>query len=130
MHRQYAYAAHARSGTAPADISRFIALRRTAAAIGGLTGALVYTGEDFFELLEGQAHAVERIVRTLDAEPLLRAPRLLLDRAVPTRWYRKWSAGYVPARLFDPWLAGVAAAGGGDASTDAIKRFLDAARTF
>ncbi len=130
-HRQLAYAAHARPGVTAPAISALIDRRRAASAAQGLTGVMVYTGEDFVEWAEGPAPAIERFAAALAAEPVFGRAKILVDRTAPTRWFRGWRAGYVPSRSFDPWLVGLES-GTLDESArlDAMRRFLEEARTF
>jgi hypothetical protein len=128
MPRQFAHAAPAGPGTDASSIAALIERRRTACAMLGVTGALLHTGRDFFELFEGPDASVRRLASTISLEPMFREPRVLVDREVDERWYRTWRVGYVAPREFDAWMSSVAIAlPRGEPARREIKRFLDSA---
>lgn len=67
--------------------------RQTNAELG-LTGILLYTGETFFQVLEGEETVVKRLYRKICQDP--RHTKIIKIIASPTqeRLFRQWSMGY------------------------------------
>lgn len=59
-----------------------------------ITGMLLYRGERFIQVLEGPAHIVQRLARTIGRDPRHRDMRILVEEPIPARRFADWTMGY------------------------------------
>jgi len=60
-----------------------------------VTGCLVYTGEHFAQVLEGQPQTVQELVRRIETDERHQDCMVLTRRGLTIRQYPNWSMGYV-----------------------------------
>lgn len=94
--RQIAFSSRARPGLRPADTSNIIGTSRSNNARDGITGALIYSGESFLQLVEGADAALTALWRRLADDDRHRQLASLFDRAIAKRAFNAWRAGYMP----------------------------------
>lgn len=86
-----------RSTAEPDDLPRVLDSARRNNAQHGLTGALVYTGGHFAQVLEGPAAALERTMQAIEADPRHTALRRLIDGPLAERRFAQWAMALVDA---------------------------------
>ena len=59
-----------------------------------ITGMLLYRGERFIQVLEGPAHIVRRLARTIAQDARHRDMRILMDETIEERRFDDWTMGY------------------------------------
>ena len=59
-----------------------------------VTGTLLYAEGSFIQVLEGEASAVERLLRKIRRDSRHRSLLMLLDRVVEERDFESWSMGF------------------------------------
>ena len=59
-----------------------------------ITGMLLYRGERFIQVLEGPAHIVRRLARTIGQDARHRDMRILMDEPIDERRFEDWTMGY------------------------------------
>ncbi|HVE51466.1 MAG TPA: BLUF domain-containing protein [Casimicrobiaceae bacterium] len=96
MVRQIAFSSLARPGLRPADTSNIIGTSRSNNARDGITGALIYSGESFLQLVEGADAALTALWGRLAGDDRHRQLASLFDRSVAQRSFGDWRAGYMP----------------------------------
>jgi Sensors of blue-light using FAD len=60
----------------------------------GLTGMLLYSDGDFFQVLEGEAEAVEKLYEKLHAEKRHSKLTLIIKEPIAKRAFGEWSMGF------------------------------------
>jgi hypothetical protein len=63
----------------------------------GLTGALLFTGGHFAQLLEGPEEALRALVSRIECDDRHDRMSMLLDRPSPSRHFASWSMALVEA---------------------------------
>lgn len=99
--RQLAFASRARFDLRAAQTSELIATSRANNARDGITGVLLYSGETFLQIVEGEDVAISNLWRRLLLDDRHRELTTLFDQA-GTRWYARWRAGYIPEHQLEP----------------------------
>lgn len=61
-----------------------------------ITGMLLYRGERFIQVLEGPAHLVRKLARTIANDVRHRDMRVLLEEPIENRRFAEWTMGYRP----------------------------------
>ncbi|GAB4558854.1 MAG: hypothetical protein Tsb007_20100 [Rhizobacter sp.] len=70
----------------------------------GLTGAVVFDGERFCELLEGPVLDISSVYRDVEDDPRHTGLRVLhISSAASARHLTQWRSGYCDAALLDPF---------------------------
>jgi hypothetical protein len=59
-----------------------------------VTGMLLYRGERFIQVLEGPAHIVQRLARTIGQDPRHRDMRILIEEPLEERRFADWTMGF------------------------------------
>lgn len=59
-----------------------------------ITGMLLYRGERFIQVLEGPAHVVRRLARTIGQDVRHRDMRILIEEPIEERQFEDWTMGY------------------------------------
>ncbi|WP_447761068.1 BLUF domain-containing protein [Sphingopyxis panaciterrae] len=97
------------------DIAVLVRQARKNNARDGLTGALIYNGHNFMQLLEGPADKVETCLAAIRADPRHSGMTEVRRREVDARDFAAWSMLYTPEfRGHDADLARLAAGAGLD----------------
>lgn len=90
-----------------------------------ITGALLFDGERFIQLVEGPAAVIDALARRLREDSRHHAFTVLGEGPVATRRHRRWTAGYVEIDRVDEFERAVAdGAGGTDAALTAFDHLL------
>lgn len=94
------------------DIAAILLASRRNNARGGLTGALIYNGYNFMQLLEGPAGEVETCLHAIRADRRHSGMTEVRRRTVEARDFAEWSMLYDPEFTgYDEDLARLAARG-------------------
>jgi hypothetical protein len=102
--RQLAFASRARLGLRASETSDLITTSRSNNARDDITGVLLYTGESFLQVVEGQDAEVSDLWRRLLVDDRHYGVVSLFDRAEHDRWFRDWRAGYLSEQQITPLL--------------------------
>lgn len=91
-----------------------VAVQRNAAE--DVTGLLCFSGDHFAQVLEGPAHALDGLMRSIRADPRHRLLREWPARSVSAgqRWFPTWSMGYLHDQRLEAALPGWLAMPGAD----------------
>lgn len=93
-----------------------------------ITGALLFDGERFIQLVEGPTAVIDVLAQCLRDDPRHHGFTVLGDGPVAARRHRRWTAGYVDPDQVDEFEQAVAAcAGATDAALAAFDRLLASA---
>ena len=65
-----------------------------------LTGALVFTGEHFVQVLEGDPLSIRTLFTTLRADPRHHSIRVVQKRLLPHRSFLRWAMAYAGPSVF------------------------------
>ena len=84
-----------RSLSTPSQIQRILASSRRNNSANGITGALLFSGGFFAQVLEGASGAVAALMTTISADPRHDGVTLLLDTPIDARRFPDWSLAYV-----------------------------------
>ena len=95
MLRRLAYVSRPSPDLPATEVSRIIHVSRVNNAAQGITGALVYTGTDFAQLIEGRHESVEVLWRKLQADPRHHDVLAFLDEPCERAWFETWRMGYL-----------------------------------
>jgi hypothetical protein len=82
------------------DIADILIAARRNNLRDGLTGALIYNGHNFMQLLEGPAKAVDTCLDVIRADPRHNGMTEIRRRIIEVRDFAEWSM------LYDPGFAG------------------------
>lgn len=88
----------------------------------GITGALLFDGERFVQLLEGPSEDIAGLVARLRVDDRHHGFELLGQGPVPARRYRRWVSGYVELDRVDLFEQAVC----GDPRAEAVLDAFDA----
>jgi len=98
MIRRLAYVSRPRPDLRPAEISRIVVKSRVNNQRDGLTGVLVYTGNDFAQVIEGPSDRVEALWDRIKRDDRHQDVALLFDETSETPWFPDWRMGYLVNR--------------------------------
>lgn len=110
----------------PSCVSEVVATSRIANSTRGLTGALIFDGEYFCQLIEGAEADVQGLMQRIAADPRhINVTLLFASQVRGSRLTRSWRSGYCESQL----LSAFAQAGGprGDAARAAFMSVLASA---
>lgn len=79
----------------PLDIQSIVQVSRARNGPLRVTGALVYSGEHFAQVLEGPPEALELLMRAIHQDPRHHILYEWPKRSITDRWYPEWSMGYL-----------------------------------
>lgn len=88
------YASVATQEFSHADLEALLAQSRKANKETGLTGMLLYSQGSFFQVVEGEAEAVERLYVKLCADPRHTQLTVIVREPIARRSFRTWSMGF------------------------------------
>ncbi len=91
MIRQLCYISKANGQFEKSDLMELLAKARAANSVKDVTGFLVFDGDHFFQLLEGEDSAVEFIFEKIKNDPRHSNITLLMDSAAQDRLLADWS---------------------------------------
>lgn len=89
--------AYVSAATAPMsddDLAALLAAARSNNARDGLTGALLYSGERFVQILEGPDAAVRSKMDAIVSDPRHRSLEIMREQEVPERQFPEWTMGF------------------------------------
>jgi hypothetical protein len=84
-----------RSLATPSQVQRILATSRSNNSASDITGALLFSGGFFAQVLEGSPEPVAALMTAISADPRHEGVTLLLDKPVDSRRFPDWSLAYV-----------------------------------
>jgi hypothetical protein len=81
-------------------VAPIISVSRRKNAEADITGALIYTGARFGQLIEGAPAAVDRLLAAIVADARHTDIRICIDETSAERWVAEWSMGYLTSADF------------------------------
>lgn len=87
---QVIYTSSAARDLASGEVFRIVTKSATNNGRDGLSGFLVYFNDRFFQVLEGEADAVDRLMARLEADPRHRSISVVERREVATPSFPSW----------------------------------------
>lgn len=94
-----------RSLSAPDAVEHILHSSRRHNTERQVTGALLFTGGHFAQLIEGSAQALADTMAAIDADPRHEAVRRLVECATPQRLYAGWSMAFIESPGTDELIA-------------------------
>jgi len=91
------YASAAAGAPTETELTELLRMARLNNGRVGLTGMLLYTEGSFFQVLEGEAAAVDAVFATIGADARHTRIVTIIRERIPTRSFGQWSMGYVTA---------------------------------
>jgi hypothetical protein len=76
------------------EIDAILSVARSRNAALGVTGMLIFTQDNFAQLLEGPGHALDRLMKSIERDPRHTAVRTLLTQEIASRTFEGWNMGY------------------------------------
>jgi hypothetical protein len=92
--RRLIYASQAVHDMGPDELVAVLEASRANNAGDGLSGMLIYSGQSFLQMLEGEDDAVQRAYDRIAADPRHRDLRVIGDLQVPGRLFGDWTMGF------------------------------------
>lgn len=89
------YTSELRDEVPAAEVGRLVEHARRRNAEHGITGALLFDGAQFCQVLEGPENAVARLMRRIEADQRHRQVRRVHEAETDVRGFRSWYLGYV-----------------------------------
>ena len=86
-----------RSLATPLAVEQILASSRHQNLRRGVTGALLFSGGHFAQLLEGPALALRETMASIDADPRHEAVTRLIEEPIARRRFNGWSMGFFDA---------------------------------
>ncbi len=77
-----------------AEIPRIVAAGRTCNTHSGITGVLLFTGQDFVQLIEGAPQAVADLWASIRVDPRHHDLTVFLDERAQDPWFGDWRVGF------------------------------------
>jgi len=87
---QLIYTSTPKEGLTRTELQAILAVARRNNAREGLTGVLLYGGDQFMQVLEGPRPVIERLVHVLFADPRHKDMRIVLAHDVSQRDFGDW----------------------------------------
>jgi FAD-dependent sensor of blue light len=91
-------------------VAPIISVSRRKNAEVDITGALIYTGARFGQLIEGAPAAVDRLLETIVADTRHKDVRECIDETSTERWVSEWSMGYLTSAEFCRYVSALCTA--------------------
>ena len=79
---------------AEAEVDRILEVARARNVVEHITGALIFTGARFAQLLEGPAEGVDRVIASIESDARHMHVTLLPTRGNAVRRFADWSMAY------------------------------------
>lgn len=76
------------------DLMNILEKARLNNASLGISGMLLYTGEGFVQVLEGEENAVDNLVKIIKNDPRHKDFRIIERKKIDTRDYAEWTMGF------------------------------------
>ena len=89
------YVSRARDDLADEDVAVLLQTARARNASAGLTGALLFTGSLFAQVLEGEPAALQPVIDAILRDPRHHGVRVLCREPVAQRRFAAWAMGYL-----------------------------------
>ena len=86
-----------RSRSAPQEVEQILTVARHHNRLRQVTGALLFTGGHFAQLLEGPAQALADTMAAIGADPRHDRMLRLIEGAIPQRRFGTWSMAFTEA---------------------------------
>ena len=93
-----------RSRATPHEVERILAVARPQNQLRQVTGALLFTGGHFAQLLEGPAQALADTMAAIDTDPRHDSVTRLIEGSIRQRRFADWSMAFVEAPGADDLL--------------------------
>ena len=118
-----------RSLATPEQTEQILAGARRRNQRSGVTGALLFTGGHFAQLLEGPAQAVAATMAAVEADPRHEAVTRLIESEIEQRRFADWTMAYIEAPGADDLIQQLLAvpAIGAERAERILQLMLDAA---
>ena len=87
------------------DILKILTQSRTNNARDNVTGALLYKGDRFIQILEGPDDEVRKWFGIIETDPRHRNVQKISEKRIATRQFPEWTMGFKPAT--DEAIAGI-----------------------
>jgi hypothetical protein len=91
------YASAATDTPSDAALEAILAKSRHNNARDGITGMLLYSEGCFFQVLEGEAQAVDSAFARIDGDPRHRGTTCIIREPIASLSFREWTMGYTGA---------------------------------
>jgi hypothetical protein len=88
------YCSQASHDLSPDELVRLLEKARSSNESTGLSGMLIYCGQSFLQMLEGEADALEATYTRITADDRHMNLRLLMNAEVTARLFPDWSMGF------------------------------------
>ncbi len=86
-----------RSRATPVEVQRILANARHRNGLRQVTGALLFTGGHFAQVLEGSPQALVEIMAAIEADPRHEAMTRLIEGDITQRRFDAWTMAFVEA---------------------------------
>lgn len=103
------YFSTARADICTADVEEIVAHAAQKNAALGITGALAYNGRNFCQVLEGDAAAIENLMRHIEADPRHSGFKVLDQKEITQAHFSDWSMHLVQGLDFSTVINAMAA---------------------
>lgn len=111
--RRLIYVSSSAGDLGQARLDQILSHSRSNNEARGLTGLLLFHDGCFFQVLEGDAAAVDQVFATISRDTRHSGVILLESRSITERGFPQWSMGYVGAHQLNPsqrqWLVDLSA---------------------
>lgn len=94
MIRRLAYVSRPRPGMSLGEIPRIVAAVRARNDVVGITGVLLFTGQDFAQMIEGPPQVVANLWASIRADPRHHDIVVFHDERAPARWFNDSRVGF------------------------------------
>jgi hypothetical protein len=91
---QLAYSSFGKSAVSPERLNDILVQSNRNNAADGITGLLMHGRRQFFQVLEGERHAVDALLERLLKDPRHTSVTLLHEAEVGQRTFSDWSMGF------------------------------------
>ena len=88
------YASTATRALGPDEVGALLLAARTKNASQGLSGILLHVDGSFFQVLEGEAAAVDSIYQRIAADPRHNHVTIIIREPIPRRAFADWTMGF------------------------------------
>lgn len=93
--RQYLYLSRLAPGASSTSVTDIVRVARSRNAIAGITGLLLFNGDEFCQYVEGPVDAMDALIRALAIDPRHHGVCVLHDAVVTAeRRMPTWALGY------------------------------------
>lgn len=116
--------------TAAAEVDAIVAVARRKNSALGITGGLIWTGQAFAQVLEGEAAVVDALMATIAADPRHTDVRIVSQVTVDRRAVPDWSMAYSGRASYVSLPVEGLLDGVGPHEATHIRRLMDLVREF